>query len=155
MDCSWIQMLRLCEGFLCCNEGRLEARLHEQRRRHQRVTVNGSKRMRLKLWADEHRELLRALLYWPLLWRVAHRLIIENLSHGESSGATCVVCEALRHKVRYVHIMTYNEKCEYFCKNCGLPCSAWEDNPKCKGNGPKPPAAVPSKPRARIVPIGW
>ncbi len=108
--------------------------------------------MRLKLWA---RELLRALLYWPLLWRVAHRLIIENLSHGESSGATCIVCEAMRRKTRYVHIMTYNEKREYFCKKCGLPCSTWEDNPQCKGNGPKPPAAVPSKPRARIVPIGW
>lgn len=109
---------------------------------------------KLRLWADEHRAILRWLLRLPVLWRIAFRLITENLPHDES-GTECLVCAAAKRFTRDTHVLTMNQFRQLYCKKCSLPHNEWKRKPKCRRNAVLAAPAPSTKSTLRVIPLNW
>lgn len=106
--------------------------------------------MTVRQWASEHSDLLRRLLCVAFVWRVAFKIITENLDHENT--ASCLVCEALLRNIKHKHSPVIGTKRVVFCKKCGLPQRLWKA--RCSNTRPKPGVEVITNP-VRVVPINW
>jgi len=91
--------------------------------------------------------LLRAMLRWPLVWRLACVIIRKRYEHVDS--ADCILCVALARPTKFNHSFMMGQRREGFCGKCGLPLSAWLRKRKCPGKRP------PAKPEAPPTFFMW
>ena len=103
-------------------------------------------------WAEQHRDLLRRALCWPLVWRLAHNFIIANLPHDDTLTG-CLVCEAGARKKKVAHVLTMNQNRQLYCKKCGLPLFAWQK--ECANNGKAAPPAPVKRSPVTVIPLNW
>ena len=102
-------------------------------------------------WMLAHQSLLRRLLSWPLLWRLAHRLIVRYIEH--TSSGDCLLCAAKLRALKYAHTPALGLDRLVYCRKCGLRLIQWNAIPKCCGKRPPVKPVVSSE--NKIVPVGW
>jgi len=114
-------------------------------------TIHGDFFMQLNV---QQRAVLRSLLAYPLIWRIAYRLIVANCDHDISDTASCLLCAALSRKKKYRHQLAMSNRRELYCKKCGLLLRTWNHRPRCAGR-PKQTAIQSAAPAVAFIPINW
>ena len=85
-----------------------------------------------KAWAKSHQKLLRRMLTWPLLWKIAVRIIVKHIDHD--AAYDCLLCAAGLSTVQDAHRPMMGGDRQMFCRKCGLPSRVWTG--KCSGKRP-------------------
>lgn len=104
-------------------------------------------------WLSKQPKLLRRMLGWPLLWRLAANAAL-SLPH-DANDAHCLPCAAKERAKRDQHRLTMNTKRQLTCRECGLPLGDWKSKPLCR-HKPLWPAPPPKESSSvAVFPLNW
>lgn len=104
-------------------------------------------------WLSRRPTLVRRMLSFPLLWRVA--AAAAQLIPHVAVDADCLACAGKARRALRRHEPTMSVKRQFYCRKCGLSLSEWGRKPKCSNKRPAAVALTPSDSRPIVFPLNW